>query len=94
MARTKDYAVVRLHDGAYRLDRVTEPNSCAVANITPVLDRAATETVGWRLKPLVMVQGSKSKIWSTPAEVIASTKLMTPGQARAAVAAANAAGAR
>ena len=69
-------------------DRVTEPSPGAVANITPIRDRAGTPT-GWRLRPLFVMQGSKSKIWPTPAEVVASTKLMTPGQARAAINAAD-----
>ena len=88
MARICDYAVVRLHDGAYRLDRVTEPSPGPVANITLIRDRAGTPT-GWRLRPLLVMQGSRSKIWTTPAEVVASTKLMTPGQARMAVKAAD-----
>ena len=92
MARTSDYAVVRLRDGAYRLDRVTDPHPGPVAPIKATVDRSGS-TTGWKLHPLLMVQGSKSKVWQTPAEVVASTKLMTPGQARAAIGAADAAGA-
>ncbi len=92
MARMSDYAVVRLRDGAYRLDRMAEPHSGPVANIKPTVDRSGA-TTGWKLHPLLVMQGSKSKVWQTPAEVVASTKLMTPGQARAAVTAADAAGA-
>ena len=91
MARTSDYAVVRLRDGAYRFDRVTDPHSGPVANINRPWTVLAT--TGWKLLPLLVTQGSKSKVWQTPAEVVASTKLMTPGQARAAVTAADAAGA-
>ena len=89
MDRTSDYTVVRTHDGAYRLDRATDPSSGPVANITPVRDRTQAVT-GWRLRPLVTMQGSKSRIWASPSEAIAATKLMTPGKARAAVAAADA----
>ena len=92
MARFSEYAVVRLRDGAYRLDRVTDPHPGPVANIKPIRDRSEAIT-GWRLHPLLVMQGSKSKIWPMPAEVVASTKLMTPGQARTAVTAADAAGA-
>ena len=92
MDRNCDYAVVRLLDGAYRLDRTTDPYPGPVAHIKPIEDRKGTPT-GWRLRPIVVMQGSPSKVWGTAAEVIASTKLMTPGQARSAVAAADAAGA-
>ncbi len=89
MDRTSDYKVVRTHDGAYRLDRVTDPYPGPVANITPVRDRAQTVT-GWRLRPLVTMQGSTSRLWPSPSDAIAATKLLTPGKARAAVATANA----
>ena len=92
MSRNCDYAVVRLRNGTYRLDRVTEPAPGPIAIIMPVsarTDRLNTP-IGWRLKPLVCVLGSRSKLWPTPAEAVASTKLMTPGQARSAVAAADA----
>ena len=92
MARTSDYAVVRLHDGAFRLDRMTEPHPGPVAHIKPTLDRSGTP-IGWKLHPLVVMQGAKSKVWQTAAEAVASTKLLTPGQARTAVAAADTAGA-
>ena len=88
MRRSCDYAIVRLHDGAYRLDRVTDPFSGPVATITPIRDRSGTPA-GWRLRPLVVMQGSKSKISLTPAEVVASTQLMTPSQARTAIKAAD-----
>ena len=91
MRRNSDYAVVRLHDGSYRLDRVKEPAPGPAAKIVPIRDKAGAP-LGWRLRPLLAMRGSKSKVWSTPAEVIASTKLMTPGQARAAVTAADTAG--
>ncbi len=89
MDRTSDYTVVRTHDGAYRLDSVTDPYPGPVANITPVRDRAQTVT-GWRLRPLVSMQGSKSRLWPSAGDAIAATKLMTPGKARAAVSAADA----
>ncbi len=59
MDRTSDYTVVRTHDGAYRLDRVTDPYPGPVANITPVRDRAQTVT-GWRLRPLVSKRCSRT----------------------------------
>jgi hypothetical protein len=92
MARIRDYAVVRLRDGAYRLDRVTDPHPGPVANIKPTLDRSGA-TTGWRLHPLLVMAGSTSKVCQTPAEAVASTKLMTLGQARAAIGAADAAAA-
>ena len=89
MDRASDYTVVLTHDGVYRLDRVTNPYPGPVANITPVRDRAQTVT-GWRLRPLVTMQGSTSRLWPSPSDAIAATKLLTPGKARAAVATANA----
>lgn len=89
MNRNGDYTVVRTHDGAYRLDRATNPSPGPVAHITPVHDRAQAVT-GWRLRPLFTMQGSKSRLWASASDAIAATKLMTPGAARAAVAAADA----
>lgn len=89
MNPTCDYTVVRMHDGAYRLDRVTDPYPGPVANIMPVRDRAQAVT-GWRLRPLVTMQGSTSRLWPSPGDAIAATKLLSPGKARAAVAAADA----
>ena len=74
MYRTSDYTVVRTHDGAYRLDRITDPYPGPVANITPVRDRAQTVT-GWRLRPLVTMQGSKSRLWPSAGDAIAATRL-------------------
>jgi hypothetical protein len=85
MASAGDYAVAQERDGAFRLDRITEPFSGTAALIKPVTDRLG-HRIGWRLKPLVTMQGSLSKVWASPAEAIASTKLMTLGQAKIAVA--------
>ena len=89
MDRASDYAVVLTRDGVYRLDRVTDPYPGPVAYITPVRDRAQAAT-GWRLRPLVTLEGSTSRVWPSPNDAIAATKLLTPRKARAAVAAANA----
>ena len=75
------YAVVREADGAFRLDRRAEPGAGPVAYIRPVLDRGGAP-LGWRLKPVRTVRGSASKIWPTAAEALASTALLTLGQAR------------
>ncbi len=85
MASACGYAVTQERDGAFRLDRSTEPFSGTVAFIKPVTDRFGRR-IGWRLKPLVTMQGSLSKVWTSPAEAIASTRLMTLAQARFAVA--------
>ena len=85
MASAGDYAVAQERDGAFRLDRITEPFSGTAAFIKPVTDRYG-HRIGWRLKPLVTMQGSLSKVWPSPAEAIASTKLMTLAQAKTAIA--------
>jgi hypothetical protein len=88
MAATSDYAVAREADGSYRLDRTTPPHPGPVVRVKPVTDRRG-QTAGWRLQPLVTVHGSKSRIWTSVAEAIAATRLMTLPQARRAVATAD-----
>ena len=77
------YGVVRIADG-YQLDRVAPPCPGAVARIKRISDRS-DNTTGWKLVPLVTVQGSASRIWPSAAAAIASTRLMTEAQARRAV---------
>jgi len=84
MGHPSDYAVVRVNDDSYRLDRVTPPGAGAAAFVIRVHDRLGNP-LGWRLKPLAVMQGAKSRIWLQPADAIASTKLMSPKQARDAV---------
>jgi hypothetical protein len=81
MGRVSDYAIVRLHDGRFRLDRTTPPASGPVAYAKPVIDRLGAQ-IGWKLHPIVVVQGSCSRIWSSAAEALASTKLLTAVEAR------------
>ena len=85
MPSAGDYAVAQERDGAFRLDRVTEPFSGTAAFVKPVTDRLG-HRIGWRLKPLVTMRGSLSKVWASPAEAIASTKLMALSQAKTAIA--------
>ena len=84
MARECDYSVARQADGTFSLNRKTEPFPGTVAFIKPTVDRNG-ELSGWRLKPLVTMQGPKSRVWTTAAEAIASTKLMTLAAAKRAV---------
>ncbi len=81
---TNTYAVVRGHDGGYQLQCTSEHPARKIATVNQVKDRTGG-LLGWRLKPLVVMQGARSRIWPTPAEAIVSTKLMTPGQAKAAI---------
>jgi hypothetical protein len=81
MTNTRSYAIVPLNDGRLRLDRTSEPGSCQVAYIKPVTGRR-NGLDGWQLQPIVVVQGSRSKIWPTAVEAIASTKLLTASAAR------------
>lgn len=90
MATQCAYAVVRVHADRYRLDRVTSSVTGAAAFVTRVTDRF-DKPIGWRLKPLLVMQGATSRVWASVADALAATKLMTPGQARAAVTAADAA---
>jgi hypothetical protein len=79
-----DYSVLKRTDGSFSLNRTTGPIPGTVAFIKPILGRTGDQT-GWRLKPLVTMQGAKSKVWDTAAEAIASTKLMTLAAAKRAV---------
>ncbi len=81
MDRVSDYAVVRLHDGRFRLDRTAPPAPGPVAYAKPVTDRRGAQ-IGWKLHPVVVVQGSRSKIWRSAAEALASTRLLTATEAR------------
>ncbi len=88
MGRACDYAVLRTRDGRYRLDRIAEPVPGQVAFAKPICDRMGQQ-LGWKLHPTVMVQGSRSKIWNTAAEVFAATRLLTVAEARRLVTAAD-----
>ena len=90
MGQTPAYALVRVHADSYRLDRLTPPGAGAAAFVLRFRDRLGNP-LGWRLRPLVVMQGARSRIHPTPAAVLASTKLLTPGAARDAVARADAA---
>lgn len=84
MKHVCDYTLTKQADGAFRLNRTTEPFAGPVAFIKPIVARTG-EPGGWRLKPLVTMPGAKSRIWPTAAEAIASTKLMTLAAAKRAV---------
>lgn len=75
---------------SYRLDRLTPPGVGAVAFVTLFRDRFGNP-LGWRLSPLVVMQGARSRIHPTAADAFASTKLFTPKAARDAVTRADAA---
>ena len=85
MGQAAAYAVVRVHADSYRLDRLTPPSTGAVAFVALFRDRFGNP-LGWRLRPLAVMQGAKSRIHPTAAAVLASTKLLTPKQAEDAVA--------
>ena len=84
MGRECDYSLTKQADGAFSLNRTTEPFPGTVALIKPVMGRTS-EPIGWRLKPSVTMQWAKSRVWPTAAEAIASTKLMTLAAANRAV---------
>ena len=84
MAQPAAYAVVRVHDDKYRLDRTTPPGEGLAAVPGRICDRRGNP-LGWRLKPLTVMQGSRNRIWQTPAEAFASTKLFGTQEARDAV---------
>ena len=85
MGQTPAYAVVRVDDERYRLDRLTPPGTGAAALVLRFRDRLGNP-LGWRLRPLVVMQGARSRIHPTAAAAVASTKLLTLKEARDAVA--------
>jgi hypothetical protein len=85
MADTPTCALVGDTDGAYRLTSTTPPNPGAtIARIKPIRDQHHTVT-HWRLVPIVTLHGPTSRKWTSAAEAIAATRLMTVAQARRAV---------
>jgi hypothetical protein len=84
MGHKSNYIVAQHHDDSFQIQRTTEPFPGTVTYVTPAFARAV-QRAGWRLKPLVTMQGAKSKIWPTAAEAIAATKLMTLAAAKYAV---------
>ncbi len=91
MGPSQAYAIVRVDKDRYRLDRLDGmkgSTSGAVAFAMLVRDHRG-DPLGWRLRPLVVMQGARSRIWPSPAPVFASTKLMTLKQAESAVVRAN-----
>ena len=85
MGQAPAYAVVRVHADSFRIDRLTPPGTGAVAFVALFRDRFGNP-LGWRLRPLVVMQGAKSRIHPTAAAALASTKLLTLKAAKDAVA--------
>ena len=90
MTQPSVYAVVRVQSDSYRLDRLAPPGQGAAAFVIRVRDRLGNP-LGWKLKPLVAMQGARSRVWPVASDAIAATKLFTPGAARAAIQQADAA---
>ena len=70
MGQTPTYAVVRVDDERYRLDRLTPPGIGAAAFVVRFRDRLGNP-LGWRLRPLVVMQGARSRIHPTAAAALA-----------------------
>ncbi len=85
MTEKPSYAIVHVPDGCfrhgrYRLDRTTATFATSVAYAKPVTDQQGS-LIGWKLQPLVVLRGSASTIWPTPADALASTRLLTAAAA-------------
>jgi hypothetical protein len=63
------------------LDRATLP--CGVAAIALLNRDQSEKPIALRLKPKTALGDSRTKLWPTPEEVFASTKLITAAKARA-----------
>lgn len=80
---TLDYTIIRIDNNALRLDRTTPPYG-AVAFALLNHDRLRN-SLGWRLKPIQTLRASKTRLWPSPEDAFASTKLISASQARAAI---------
>ena len=78
---TPTYTITRITDAVLRLDRATPPYD-AIAFALLNHDRRGAP-IGWRLKPLTTLRGSKNQLWPTPEQVFTSTRLITTAKARA-----------
>jgi hypothetical protein len=87
------YTLTRTNIDSLRLDRHDGPDRRPIALIKLARDRS-DKPLGWRLKPLVMMRGSKSRIWPSPEDALASTALLTMQEAKAAIAHADRGGKR
>ena len=81
MTEKPSYAIVRMPDGRYRLDRTTATSPTTVGYAKPVADRQGSP-IGWKLQAIVVLRGSASRVWPTPADALASTRLLTAAAAR------------
>jgi hypothetical protein len=88
MIESPVYKLVRIDDNTYRLDRKIISENRSIALIRRAFDKQ-DRLIGWRLNPLVMMQGSKTHVWPTPEEVIVSTKLINRKEATSGVEQAN-----
>jgi hypothetical protein len=85
MSRDRDYGIKQVSANEYQVMRLTEPFPGPIASILQIFNRRQ-QAAGWRFKPRVTLQGSRSKIWQTPAEARAATKLMALREAKASIA--------
>jgi hypothetical protein len=87
------YTLTRTNTDSLRLDRHDGPDRRPIALIRLARDRA-DKPLGWRLKPLVVMRGSRSRLWQSPEDALASTALLTLQEAKAAIARADRGGHR
>ncbi len=80
---TAAYEIICVRKDSYRLD-AEGLHPGAVATVNQIYDRSNI-SIGWRLNPLVTLQGSKSRLWPRREDAIASTRLMTAAKARRAI---------
>lgn len=79
------YTLRKTAEDRFRLDSHDGADARPIALVLQVIDRSGAPA-GWRLKPLVVMRGSPSRIWPSPADALASTKLMKASEAKAVVA--------
>jgi len=61
-----------------------------IATIMPKMDRTSTAPVGWRFRPVTMMNGPVGKTWPSVADALVGFRITTPAKARKAVTAADA----
>lgn len=84
------YQLRRTGDGYELIEPAGDQKSRRIATIVPKTGRPGASPVGWRFRPVTMMNGPVSKVWPTVADALVGFQLATPAKARKAVAAADA----
>lgn len=80
----------RKGDGYELIEPVPGHPARRIATLEPQLDARTAALKGWRFRPVTVMNGPASKVWTTVADALVGFRITTPARARQAVAAADA----